>query len=53
MAEADFLAQAVPVGVTPDVQPVSAPALAIPRVGEELVHDLLISIRRRVGPEGL
>ena len=53
LAVADLLAPAGPVAVPPDVHPVPAPALAVPRAGQQAIDDLLVGVGDCVGQEGM
>ena len=53
LAVAHLLAPAGPVAVAPDVHPVPAPALAVPRDRQQPIDDLLVRVRRRVREEGV
>ena len=51
LAEPDLALEPVPVAVTPDIQPVAPPPLAVMRAGQQSIHRPGISIRRLVGQE--
>src|SRR5262245_10530809 len=44
----DFAGVAIPVAVTPDVHPVSAPAFAVAGTGEQPIDDFFVPVRGRV-----
>ncbi len=52
VAVADFLAEAVPVAVTPDVHPMPAPSFPVPRAGQEPIDGTRIGIGGAIGQEG-
>src|SRR5439155_6160311 len=46
-------AAAVPIAVPPNIHPVPAPALAVARAGQKLVHEPLVGLEGLVGEKGV
>ena len=53
LAKADFAAMSVPIAVTPNVQPVSPPPLAVMRTGQQTIDRVFVGTRRLVSQKCL
>ena len=52
LAIAKLFPQSPPVGISPNIHPVTCPPLAVSRIFQEPVHQSLVPIRRGVGHQG-